>query len=154
MPILKDVNSIFQIFFFFCLFEGHTHSIWRFPGQGSNQSCSHQPTAQPQQHQILAASATYPTTHGNAGSLTHWARPGIEPATPWFLVGFTSTEPWRELHRIFQILKQVKDNWLLYHKRNHKENKKTIYRLGKKNCKWCDLQGLSFQNTQTARTTQ
>ena len=35
-------------------------------------------------------SATYITAHGNAGSLTHWVRPGIEPATSWFLVGFIS----------------------------------------------------------------
>ena len=33
-------------------------------------------------------SATYTTAHGNARSLTHWARPGIEPAISWFLVGF------------------------------------------------------------------
>ena len=26
--------------------------------------------------------------HSNAGSLTHWARPGIEPTTTWFLVRF------------------------------------------------------------------
>ena len=25
---------------------------------------------------------------GNAGSFTHWARPGIEPTTSWILVGF------------------------------------------------------------------
>ena len=37
------------------------------------------------------------TTHGNAGSLTQWARPGIEPATSWFLVRFISTAPWQEL---------------------------------------------------------
>jgi len=30
------------------------------------------------------------TAHGNAGSLTHWARPGIGPATSWFLVRFIS----------------------------------------------------------------
>ena len=30
------------------------------------------------------------TAHGNAGSLTHWARPGIESATSWFLVGFVN----------------------------------------------------------------
>ena len=30
------------------------------------------------------------TAHGNAGSLTHWARPGIEPATSWFLAGFVN----------------------------------------------------------------
>ena len=45
-------------------------------------------------------SATYTTAHGNTGSLTHWARPGIEPTTSWFLVGFvnhwatTGTPPW------------------------------------------------------------
>ena len=26
----------------------------------------------------------------NAGSLTHWARPGTKPATSWFLVGFVN----------------------------------------------------------------
>ena len=31
---------------------------------------------------------TYTTAHGNTGSLTHWTRPGIEPATSWFLVKF------------------------------------------------------------------
>ena len=38
-------------------------------------------------------SETYTTAHGNAGSLTHRARPGIEPATSWLLVGFISTVP-------------------------------------------------------------
>ena len=42
-------------------------------------------------------SATYPTAHGNAGSLTHGARPGIEPASLWILVGFLTAEPQREL---------------------------------------------------------
>ena len=39
-------------------------------------------TAQPQQYWIRA------TSHGKAGSLTHWARPGIEPASSWKLVRF------------------------------------------------------------------
>ena len=30
----------------------------------------------------------YTTAHGNARSFTHWARPGIEPASSWILVGF------------------------------------------------------------------
>ena len=34
-----------------------------------------------------------PIPHGNARSLTHWAKPGIEPATSLFLVGFVSTAP-------------------------------------------------------------
>ena len=53
-----------------------------------------QPTPQlmsePRQRGIRAASATYATAHSNAGSLTHWARAGIEPATSWFLVGFVN----------------------------------------------------------------
>ena len=45
---------------------------------------------QPLQHQIQAMSATYTTAHGNAGSSTHWARPGIEPASSWILVWFVN----------------------------------------------------------------
>ena len=33
---------------------------------------------------------TYTTAHGNAGSLTHWARPRTEPATSCFSVGFVN----------------------------------------------------------------
>ena len=34
---------------------------------------------QPQQRQIWAASGTYTAACSNAGSLTHWPRPGIKP---------------------------------------------------------------------------
>ena len=40
---------------------------------------------------------TYTTADGNAGSLTHWWRPGIEPTTSCFLVGFGSIASWQEL---------------------------------------------------------
>ena len=33
---------------------------------------------------------TYTTAHGNTRSLTHWARPGMEPATSSFLVGLVN----------------------------------------------------------------
>jgi len=39
---------------------------------------------------IPASSSTYATGCRNSGSLTHWARSGIEPATSWFLVGFAN----------------------------------------------------------------
>ena len=45
---------------------------------------------QPQQHQIQAMSATYAAVHSDARSLTHWVRPGIEPAPSWRLVGFVT----------------------------------------------------------------
>ena len=40
---------------------------------------------------------TYTTANGNAGSLTHWVRPGIEHASSWMLVRFVSAEPRWEL---------------------------------------------------------
>ena len=40
-------------FVLFSAFQGCTCGIWKSPSQGSNQSCSCQPTAQPQQHQLL-----------------------------------------------------------------------------------------------------
>ena len=52
---------------------------------------------QPQSCQIWAASAAYTTAHSNAGSLTHWGRPGIEPASSWILVRSITAEPQREL---------------------------------------------------------
>ena len=42
-------------------------------------------------------STNYITAHGSAGSLTHWRRLGIEPASSWMLVRFIATEPWLEL---------------------------------------------------------
>lgn len=45
---------------------------------------------QPQQHGTWAASVTYTTTHGNAGSPTYWARPGIKPEFSWVLIGFVN----------------------------------------------------------------
>ena len=53
--------------------------------------------SQPQQCRIWAMSAAYTTAHGNAWSVTHWKRPGIEPTTSWSLVGFISAAQWREL---------------------------------------------------------
>ena len=79
-----------SFFFFFFHFLGRSHGIWRFTGWGSNWSHSHRPTPEPQQHRIRATSATYTTPHGNARSLTHWARAGIKPTISWFLVGFVN----------------------------------------------------------------
>ena len=50
-------------------------------------------TPQPQPRQIQAVSTTYTAAHGNADSLTHWARPGIEPASS----GSLPTEPQQEV---------------------------------------------------------
>ena len=62
-----------------------------------NQSYSCQPTPQTQQLRIQVVSVTSTTNHGNAGSPTHWVRPGIEPTYSWILVIFISTVPQGEL---------------------------------------------------------
>lgn len=38
-----------------------------------------------------------PMARGVPGSLTHCARPGIEPVSPWLLIRFISAEPRQEL---------------------------------------------------------
>ena len=48
---------------------------------------------QPMQCQIPASSSTYTTAHSNAGSLTHWAGPGIEPTSSWMIVWLVTVEP-------------------------------------------------------------
>ena len=94
--------------FFFFLFAISWAALVAYEGSqargwiGAIAAGLHQP--EPQQCGIQAASATYTTAHGNAGSLTHWARPGIESEISWFLVGFISTEPWRDLQKdIFKM---------------------------------------------------
>ena len=47
-----------------------------------------QPMLQLQQCGIWAVPATCTTAHGNTGSLIHWARAGIQPASSWILVRF------------------------------------------------------------------
>jgi len=46
---------------------------------------------------IRATAASLPPSHSNTGSLTHWARPGIEPASSWVLAGSLTAEPRQEL---------------------------------------------------------
>ena len=84
-------NDLF--FFFFCLLRATPTAQGRSQARGLNWSCSHWPTPQPQQCQIWAASLTYTTAHSNVGSLSHWVRPGIEPASSWILAKFVIAEP-------------------------------------------------------------
>ena len=49
--------------------------------------------------------------HGNTRSLTHWATPGIEPATSWFLVRFVSTTPQREFPNPNEFKSSIEKYW-------------------------------------------
>ena len=84
--------SFFLSFFIFCLFQGHSYGIWRFPGQGSNVSCSHQPMPEPQPLRIRAESKTYTTAHSNIGSLTARGR-GQNPQPHSSQLDSLTTEP-------------------------------------------------------------
>ena len=53
------------------------------PGQGIELELQLRPTPQTQQCCVQTASVTYVAAHGNTRSLTHWLRPGIEPASSW-----------------------------------------------------------------------
>ena len=94
----SPVSLLFFLFFFlhFRMIPAAC-SIWKFPGQGSNRSYSCQPTPQPQQQRIQAASVTYTTGHVNTRFLTHWARPEIEPASSWILISFLNAASQWEL---------------------------------------------------------
>ena len=72
-------------FFFLCFFflaYGGSQT------RGQIRAVAHQPTPQPQQCRKWAASVNYTTTQGNARSLTHWARLGIEPESSRVLDSF------------------------------------------------------------------
>ena len=84
-PWHSNFFNVFLFFFaffwgFFCLFlfsfYSHTCGIWKFPGLGAESELP-----QPWQQWIWAISVTYSAVCGNARSLTHWARPEIEPAS-------------------------------------------------------------------------
>ena len=113
-PFPFPISFLFFLFLSCFFFQGCACGIWRFLGWRSNQSCCCPTMPEPQQRQIWAASSTYTTAHSNAGSLTHWARLGIELTTSWFLDGFVSAVPRQEfspfpisatpIHLLFQKL--------------------------------------------------
>ena len=86
MDILKHKRA--NLFFFFgslCLLGPHPAAYGGSQARGPIGA-----TTGPQQRRMRATSATYTTVHRNAGSLTHWARPGIEPVSSQMPVRFVN----------------------------------------------------------------
>ena len=86
------------LFYSYFIFYSSFWVIWQLPSQGSNQSCSCQPTAQPGKHWSQTTSTTTPTACSYARFLNHRERPGVEPRenprrdyvrswTPWSQIG-------------------------------------------------------------------
>ena len=86
-PDFSFVSEANFCLFVYLVFRATCAAYGSYQARRSNRSYSCQSTPQPQKCRIRAASATCTAAHGNAGSLTHWARPGIEPASSWILVG-------------------------------------------------------------------
>ena len=54
-------------------------------------------------------SGTHTSAHSNIGSLIHWARPAIEPASSWLLVRSVSPEPQRDsLGDFLKVKRQIR----------------------------------------------
>ena len=73
------LRNFFSFFLFF--FSCPHPRIWKFPARGPIGA-----TAASLHHSHSRSKPVYTTAHSNTGSLTHWARPGIQPETSWFLV--------------------------------------------------------------------
>ena len=85
------ISLLFFFFFGFCFLLfllGLCSQHMEVPRSNWSYSCW--PKPQPRQCAIQASSSTSTRAHGNARSLTHWVRPGIEPASSWILVRFMS----------------------------------------------------------------
>ena len=92
----------FFFLFLFCLFRAAPTAYGSSQARGlSGATVAAYDTSQ--QRQIQAVSVTYTTAHGNAGSLTHWGRPRIEPIPSWLLVGFVFAVPRWEFLFIYLV---------------------------------------------------
>ena len=92
------IHFICFYFYFYCFFRAIPVAYESSQARGRIGAVADSlHTPQPQPHRIWAVSAICTTAHRNAGSLTHWGRPGIEPTSSWILVRFISPLPRWEL---------------------------------------------------------
>ena len=78
--VFESFLKIFLFYFIFCFSGPH---MWHMqvPRLGA---------------ELELQRPAYITAYSNTGSLTHWAKPEIKPASSWMLVRFVSTDPRRE----------------------------------------------------------
>ena len=103
-----------QLLSLFIFRAARVRGIWKFPGQGLNQSYSCRLMPQPWQCQIRATSETYTPAHSNAGSSTHWVRPEIKPTvltdTSWVRCHWTTVGT---VASFKYIPVRIEESWLM-----------------------------------------
>ena len=111
LPSSMKVSFFFlSFFFFFFFFRALGPSAVYISSQARG---GIRAVATGQSHSQLASSVTYVAAQGNAGSLTHWARLGIKPASSWILVGFLN--PWATMEIPPSSMKVLIKNWKTIH---------------------------------------
>ena len=129
----------FFFFFFFFVFLGPHPWHMEVPRQGVQLEFQLPAYTTATECQIRATSATYTTAHGDTRSSTHWARPGIEPASLWILVRFVSAEPQWELLLLSSYPELMTLN-LQYLKLMIAERRQILWRPGRDK-RWVGAQG-------------
>ena len=119
------VRALFQVtdlFIYLFVFLGPNSWYMEVPSLGVELKLQLPVYTQLQKLGMQAASVTYTTVtaHSNAGSLTHWVRPGIEFTSSWILVEFITTEP-RWEHQDHRPISShsgrgLRAFWSLFHK--------------------------------------
>ena len=103
LGLMRQTEWIIWLYTFFCLFfratpaaHGGSQARGLIGATATGLCHSHS-------HARSKLSVTYATAQGNAGSLTHWVKPGIKPVSSWILGRFVSPEPWQELQKSSNI---------------------------------------------------
>ena len=84
----RSFSTLFVVFylsFFLSFFFGGGAAPTAYEGSQARGRISTAAAGLHQPRQIGALSVTYTTAHSNARPLTHWARPGIQPASSWIV---------------------------------------------------------------------
>ena len=119
-PFHTCLFCVIVFVFVFLLFRAEPVTYEGSPGQGSNRSCCHQPTPQPQQCQIQATSATYAAAQDNAGSFTHWAKiwGHILQVTRDLTEGKNGLQKWCHSTNLVELMKGIGQKIQTYLKEN------------------------------------
>ena len=99
-------------FFFFGLFRATPVACGSFQARGQIRAAA---ASLPHSHSNTGPELSCNRHYGNARSLTHWTRPGIDPTSSWMLVRFVIAElRWELPQEKFLEILWMGQKWLLW----------------------------------------